>query len=220
MVSETFVLGKAAKGTKQERLQQNYLAFKKLMMEHLDIDQTFKDFDPESSTYAVDTDKFLRSVFDALRTGEHLRHAGEEATDGVRSLASRISLERILIYKNNVAYHEVNKSIGYGTLRESVKRGLSHAAFNNGLMQTFGPDPARNWKALKDFARHRASKLEGGAQRGTLNERKVDNFFSVIDGSINIPTNALRARIANNVRGWISRTIGCVAKYNRWFEVA
>lgn len=144
--------------------------------------RTFEGADPE---------KFLRSAFDAIQSGRHLKSNGEGETDlavafrGPGNLAKRVSEHRVLHFKDADAWFDYNERFGQKSFTESLIADFSRAAQNTALMEMFGTNPRNLFEGflikLQDRFRDDPKKL------GRLNERAIRNQFDEIEGLTRIP---------------------------------
>lgn len=112
--------------------------------------------DPRTFDDAADKTKFLRSVYNNLATGNHLKAGG--ASDwlggfkGPGNLAKRASSERVLIFKGPDEWMAYNTAFGRSSLWEAVIDGLEYSARNTALMRAFGTNPEAAFRADVDQA--------------------------------------------------------------------
>lgn len=149
----------------------------------------------------------LKGLWTNLASGNHMKAVPESSGfKGPGNLAKKLSQERVIHFKDADAWFEYNQKFGTGNLRESIASSLTHSAEATGLMRTLGTNPALmldNIKAdLVEWAK-KAGKVEMVANVKD-SENKLTNFMAAVDGSMNVPGNALWARRASNVRSWES----------------
>lgn len=158
----------------------------------------------------ADGKKFLRGVYDGLVTGDHLKAPGDTKPNGFRgpaNIAKKISQERVLHFKDGVAWHEYNQLYGTGNLREAVLRGLDLSGQNTALMRRLGTNPEANLNTAMDIIASDVRKSGDSAALTNFNtarETMLKNRFAEVSGQTRIPGNATQARIAANVRAWQS----------------
>jgi hypothetical protein len=173
-------------------------------------DDILPHLDPSTFEATGNTDSFLRGVFDGLVSGDHLKAetgAKPNGFKGPANLAKKLSQERVLHFRDGVAWHEYNKAYGTGSLRESVLRGLDMAGQNTALMRRLGTNPEANLNMALDAIAEdvrkggdpEALKNFNTARRGVLANRMKE-----VTGQTRIPGNATQARVAANVRAWQS----------------
>ena len=158
----------------------------------------------------ADESSFLRGVFDGLVSGDHLKAAGDAKPNGFRgpaNIAKKVSQERVLHFKDGVAWHEYNQAYGTGNLREAVLRGLDLSGQNTALMRRLGTNPEANLNMAMDIIAEdvRKSGDPGAlANFNTARRTMLANRFAEVSGDTRIPGNATWARVAANVRAWQS----------------
>lgn len=158
---------------------------------------------------AGDRDGFLLSAYNGLVSGVHMKAPQPEADatglKGPRNLAKKVSAERVLHFKDGVAWNQYNKVYGTGSLREAFLGGLERAGQNTGLMRRLGTNPEANWEAaldtlMRDFKNdpQKLSQFQSD-RRGMLKNR-----FAEVDGTSKMAVNQVGARVASNLRAWQS----------------
>ncbi|SFQ45756.1 hypothetical protein SAMN05216229_1238 [Geopseudomonas sagittaria] len=157
---------------------------------------------------AGDRDGFLLATYNGLVSGVHLKAnkpAEASGFKGPRNLANKVSAERVLHFKDGLAWNQYNKAYGTGSLREAFLGGLDRAGESTGLMRRLGTNPESNWEAaldelMTDFKADPEKLRQFQAdRRGLLKTR-----FSEIDGTARIAVNQVGARVAANLRAWQS----------------
>lgn len=154
--------------------------------------------------------QFLRGVYDGLVSGDHLKAPGDKPANGFKgpaNIAKKISQERVLHFKDGVAWHEYNTMFGTGNLRESVLRGLDMAGQNTAIMRRLGTNPYANLNMAMDILAEDVRKsgdpkalTNFNAARGNM----IANRFAEVSGATRIPGSAWGARVSANVRAWQS----------------
>lgn len=177
----------------------NFQAWRDYVLPLLDTNRTFGD------TEGLSTDKFLRSVYDGLYSGLHMANTGGGASKsvpaGFASLAKRMSHDRILHFKDGKSWSQYNKTFGSGSLRESMLFGLERQARNTALMEKLGPNPQMTLDNIKAELEKTAAKKGAQGRVEFQNRMKaVENWMAELDGSVNIPANAMGASISANIR--------------------
>lgn len=153
---------------------------------------------------------FLKGVYDGLVSGDHLKSPAGQQPNGFRgpaNLAKKLSQERVLHFKDGVAWHEYNQMFGTGNLREAVLRGLDMSGQNTALMRRLGTNPEANLNMAMDAIKEDVR--AGGdpaalANFNTARRGAIANRFKEVSGQTRIPGNATQARVAANVRAWQS----------------
>lgn len=149
-------------------------------------------------------------MYDGLVTGDHLKSPAEAKPNGFRgpaNIAKKMSQERVLHFKDGVAWHEYNQLYGTGNLREAVLRGLDLSGQNTALMRKLGTNPEANLNMAMDIIAEDVRKSGDPAALANFNtarETMIKNRFAEVSGQTRIPGNATQARIAANVRAWQS----------------
>lgn len=154
-----------------------------------------------------DIGKFMRSAWEAMASGVHLKYVDTSLSDvstpprGTSSLARRLSEDRVFKFKDGKSWHEYNKIFGKGNLRESVEAGLRQSAYSTAIMRRFGANPAQTFQNIMSDLEYSAQK-GGVAGRDKFNKQraKIENYINVLDGSANIPANYAVARYSSNLR--------------------
>ncbi len=184
--------------------------WKASMLDKLD-ERTFDDVAPG------DEGKFLDSVYAGLASGVHLTHGGlgspsVPSAAKAGNMAKRMSQDRVLHFRDADAAYQYNIEYGAGSLRESVLFGLERSGKNTGLMRVWGTNPQNNFEMVKRGILDRLKKegdisgmekvAKDAGPNGMLNNRMME-----IDGSINIPGNAMFAKYSA-----VARAIQSMAK--------
>ncbi len=181
---------------------------------HAGFDKWAEEIVPrlDEQTFSGSTDRigFLRGVYDGIVSGDHLKASSEEPPSGFRgpaNLAKKVSQERVLHFRDGVAWHEYNQLFGTGNLRESVLRGLDLAGQNTALMRKLGTNPEANLNMAMDVIKEDIRKAGDPAALANFNTARrgmIDNRFKEVSGQTRIPGSATQARVAANVRAWQS----------------
>lgn len=152
-------------------------------------------------------DAMLRGLWTNLASGNHMKAVPDDVASGFKgpgNLAKKLSQDRVIHFKSADDWFEYNQKFGTGNLRESVAAGLRHSADSIGMMRTLGTNPLAMFDAIKadlvDAAKN-AGKVEMVAKLRDR-EKTLANYMAAVDGSMNIPGNALWARRMANVRSW------------------
>lgn len=153
-------------------------------------------------------DKALRSLYQNLSTGNHLKDAPPDVTGfkGPANIAKKLSRGREIIFKDADAWFDYNEQFGVGNLREAVSSGLVRSADSIGLMRSLGTNPRAMFDTVRDDLILAAKAADQDEQVTKITDRRgaLDRFMDAADGSMNIPGNALWARRSSNVRAWVS----------------
>lgn len=156
----------------------------------------------------VNTDEFLKAVYEDISTGIHLKTETQENTLGmarpgtVGSAAARASRERVLHFRDGEAWFKYNEKYGRGNLREAFLFGLENAAQSTALMRVFGPSPQANLEKIIDDVRQtlRSRNDFAGIDRLNNSLKRLHNQIKEIDGTLNIEGNPTLAMVGRTVR--------------------
>lgn len=154
-----------------------------------------------------DVDGFLLATYNGLVSGVHLKVSTGQPNGfkGPRNLAKKVSAERVLHFKDGLAWNEYNKIYGTGSLREAFLGGMDRSGESTGLMRRLGTNPESNWNAALDDLQLDWKNDAPGLRKfqqdrtGLLKTR-----FSEIDGTSRMAVNHVGARVAANLRAWQS----------------
>lgn len=166
--------------------------------------------DPRTFDDVANPAQFLRGVYDGLVSGDHLKAPGDKPSNGFKgpaNIAKKISQERVLHFKDGVAWHEYNTLFGTGNLREAVLRGLDLSGQNTALMRRLGTNPEANLNMAMDVIKEDVRKSgdpKALANFNTARQNMIANRFSEVSGATRIPGSAWGARVSANVRAWQS----------------
>lgn len=166
--------------------------------------------DPRTFDDVSNPAQFLRGVYDGLVSGDHLKAPNDAPSNGFKgpaNIAKKVSQERVLHFKDGVAWHEYNTMFGTGNLRESVLRGLDMAGQNTAIMRRLGTNPESNLNMAMDILAGDVRKSGDPKALTNFNDARrgmLANRFAEVSGATRIPGNATQARVAANVRAWQS----------------
>lgn len=157
----------------------------------------------EAATFnGADPSAFLKSAYDGLTTGVHIKSNGGDESDltlafkGPGNLAKRVSQHRVIHFKDAAAWHTYNQRFGRGTLMEAVFHEFERAGRNTAMMETFGPNPRAMFDTVKDELKER---FRDPKKVDRLDRRSLENQFRAIDGTTRIPVNTTAATVTANV---------------------
>lgn len=162
----------------------------------------------ELSAQLVDAKEgFLLATYNGLVSGVHLKVSTGQPNGfkGPRNLAKKVSAERVLHFKDGLAWNEYNKVYGTGSLREAFLGGMDRSGDSTGMMRRLGTNPEGNWNAALDELQMDLKNDPEGLRKfqqdrnGLLKTR-----FSEIDGTSRMAVNHVGARVASNLRAWQS----------------
>ncbi|MDO9344829.1 MAG: hypothetical protein Q7T99_15225 [Pseudomonas sp.] len=162
--------------------------------------------DPRTFDDVANPAQFLRGVYDGLVSGDHLKAPSDAPANGFKgpaNIAKKVSQERVLHFKDGVAWHEYNTLFGTGNLRESVLRGLDMAGQNTAIMRRLGTNPEANLNMAMDILAEDVRKSGDPKALTNFNDARrgmISNRFAEVSGATRIPGNATQARVAANVR--------------------
>lgn len=164
----------------------NFEAWKSYILPRLDEARTFGHIPAE------ERDSWLRQVFIALASGDHLG-AGTSSNSGYtagKSLAQKLSEDRILHFKDATARFEYDQIFARGgSLYERVGLQLMHAGNNIALMRRFGPNPQETFGRLKKSAAllRQNSVTARNAGKQHMDERILDAYYEELAGTASLP---------------------------------
>lgn len=151
----------------------------------------------------TDRSEFLLAAYNGLVSGVHLKASTPEASGfkGPRNLAKKVSAERVLHFKDGLAWHQYNKAYGTGSLREAFLGGLDRAGQNTGLMRRLGTNPESNWEAILDELQRDLMDKPVEMRRFQTDRRGwLKTRFAEVDGTARLAVNQQAARVASNIR--------------------
>ncbi|BAP80898.1 hypothetical protein MT1_3723 [Pseudomonas sp. MT-1] len=154
-----------------------------------------------------DADEFLLATYNGLVSGVHLKVSAGQPSGfkGPRNLAKKVSAERVLHFKDGLAWDQYNKVYGTGSLREAFLGGLDRSGDSTGMMRRLGTNPESNWNAALDELQKDLKNDPDGLDKFD-NDRKglLKTRFAEVDGTSRMAVNHVGARVAANVRAWQS----------------
>ena len=165
---------------------------------------------------------FLKGVYDALVTGEHVTVGNKPggtgpAFEGSYNIARSISQGRVLKWKDADSWSAYMAQ--YGKSRDWYSL-MSHAAERAGrqssLMEMWGTNPAGNLKLVTQRIAQQSTDHDGViAFNKQVNSRwgvSLDNVMSHLDGTSSLATNEMWSTIGRTVRGFYNMVyLGAVA---------
>jgi hypothetical protein len=161
-----------------EMRKAGYEKWRNAIVQRLDQDRTFK---------GADAEKFLKSSYEALSTGIHLRATGADdgklfEFKGAANLAKKVSQQRIFHFKSAEDARAYRNEFGRKDFMEGVLSNIEHSSRNIALMETFGTNPGAMFdKVLQDTKakyRNDPEKI-----KSIMNDRMLRNFYKEIDGT-------------------------------------
>jgi hypothetical protein len=164
------------------------------IMPLLNKERTFGDADEEG---------FLKSAFDGLSSGVHLKAQGADdgklfQFKGPANLARKISQRRVLHFKGSKEWLEYNDTFGNRDFFEGIMSMLDRGSRNISLMETFGTNPQAMFDKVKQGL---LKKFRGDSKalKG-LQTKVLDNMYREVDGTTMIADNPTLAQIGSGVR--------------------
>lgn len=157
--------------------------------------------DPETFDDAIDPKRFLETTWEALASGVHLHHGGEGVPSGFKgpsNIAKRMSEHRLLKFADAEAWMLYNRTFGSKSLREAYVSSLMRRANDTALMDGLGTNP----RAMLDrIVTHIEQTADADRKRALSKKRALfENQMDVLDGSANIPGNAMAAKWWSAIR--------------------
>lgn len=157
-------------------------------------ERTFEGDDPR---------KFLESVYNNLITGSHIKVGDRPEFLGFKgpgNLGKKVSAQRVLHFRDGMAWVAYNDKYGRGSLMEGVSTGLHRAARAVGIMETLGPNPRAMMERLQQDALLKAQQAGDTKQADLLRNKRLSTFMDAVDGSLDIPGDIRGAHIGASVR--------------------
>ncbi len=157
----------------------------------------------ESTFNGADRTKFLKSAYEGISTGIHLRadehgtRPPEGAFKGPANLAKKVSAERVLHFKDADSWFQYNERFGTKSLIEAVVSGFETSARATALMETWGTNPRSMFDEVRRGLqeKHRDNpKLVKDLGSG------LEKQFKEIDGTTRQVENITAAHIASGIR--------------------
>ncbi|MGE4334962.1 MAG: hypothetical protein AB7E55_03180 [Pigmentiphaga sp.] len=150
----------------------------------------------------------LHELYKNLATGNHLKDAPPDVTGfkGPGNVAKRLSRGREIEFKDADAWFDYNTKYGAGNLREAFASGIQRAAHSTGMMRVLGTNPQNMFNAIRDDLLLHAKATNQLDQVDKIEGRRhaLERYMAAVDGSMDIPGNALAARRYAAVRAVIT----------------
>ena len=167
------------------------------VMSRLDVKKTFGDADAKAIRAT------MSRMYKNLAAGDQFKvDFGDPVLSSPKkssNIGGSISKSRVLQFQSPEKALEYNKLYGVGNLRESIFSNMSKLADKTGLMETVGPNPTEVIDRV--YNRLGANSDAPTAIKMAQEKIKVDKLLSVLDGSANVPGNAMLAKYGSVVRG-------------------
>lgn len=126
-------------------------------------------------------DKITKYIYDRMEKGDQYNDVSST------NLGARISVSRLIPFKDTDSWLSYNRKYGAGGWSDSVLHQLDKGSRDLTMLQAFGPKPADAW-----------NKLTNGVSRDE--KRALDNIYHNVDGSVNNPMNPTIAQLGNTLR--------------------
>ena len=192
------VFGEKLKSLGKYDREIHYTAWRDFILPRLDSVRTFGKLNN------IQIEEFMRSAFDALESGTHIRADGTDGSvtfefTGPANLAKKISQHRKFHFKGADAFVEYNSMFGNGDIIESFFRTLEHSGRNITLMENLGTNPRAMFdKLIRDFSVEARADSE---QRLTkLQIKWLEAVYNNVDGSVYIPVSSPLAKVGSAFR--------------------
>lgn len=189
--------------------------WKKFVIDLLDYDRIFG-----TTKYdAADIEAFLDSAYGSLVSGVRIRPNSAKIDDITvampkpRNMAESMAGSRVIHFKDTANFFKYNQKFGRGSSQQSMIFSLRSAGFYSALLEDFGPNPRANFERLikdikadlkvrQDYSNIKDIDKQGFWQKMAGSD--LEALFNNIDGTAFIAVDARDARIAQNIRGWVS----------------
>jgi len=169
----------------------------------LDIKRTFVD------RGVTDIEASLREAYNDLASGSHLKATIDEELNlafkgqGV-SVAKKQSQSRTLYFKDGDTWFDYNERFGASKLADAVLQGLERSAKAAGLLKMLGTNPEMMLARMMDEIEDGLRADPQGRMKFHEQRKAIQDLLAHVDGSVNIPANAMGARISAGLRAWQS----------------
>ena len=179
---------RAAGDTKEEAFHN----WKDFITPKLDVIKTFA---------GADQNKMLRNMFNNLYSGVHGVMGEEGEGIGNRSLANKLSQERIIHFKSPEDAWDYNSRFGSKDLKEQVMTDVSTKARAIALMENLGPSPEATLLNITRRAKEMGRDRDDAAKQvDSIRDDKIMATYRQLTGVNDIPANPNLARFSSNVR--------------------
>jgi hypothetical protein len=150
-----------------------------------------------------DIGQFMKSTFDALSSGIHLKPPGENSEKllqfkGPANLAKKISKERSLHFKDADSWYDYNQDFGRGDMMDTIINSFDHSARNIALMENFGTNPQAMFDRL--LQKQKEKYRTNPKALASLMKSSVKNQFDWVSGAMNIPESPKIAAVGGVIR--------------------
>lgn len=166
-------------------------------------DKTLPLIDPERTFLGADPEKFMRNVHEGLYTGVHGSPSDAQNTGavGVRGdLASKMSSERVLHFKDADSAFQYNELFGTRDFRQQVISDILNRSRSIGLMENMGPTPEQTFtQAIREMQEESRGRDDSAKQVDSVNMHKILSAFHQLTGVNDIPANPTLARVSGNI---------------------
>lgn len=171
-------------GNSAQSKAESYKRWSEFVKPLLDYERTFKGADPE---------KVLRNIHEALYTGIHGPARSEANVSGVTvkgSLASKVSEQRVIHFKDADAAYKYNQAFGVKDFKEAIMQDLHERARSIALMENMGPSPDSTLEqATRELKEEARSQDDAAKQVDSLKDWRIQAVFNEITGRNEISHN-------------------------------
>ncbi len=140
----------------------------------------------------------MMKVFKEIVSGRVLE--GDLLSDMGANVAKKASASRFLHFKEPTDFLTYNARFGQGTLTGAIHRSMEGAAKNIALMDTFGPNPERQFTKLLDELENKHIGDQKISQRLQKKRAGLENLFGEVSGIFNVPVSTRLHRFGKTVR--------------------
>jgi len=185
-------------------LEMAYQRYKKVQLQHLDIDKTFKNG-------MIDQDDFLRATFKNQTIYDPMKR--DTALEDLRTyggLGASGSKRRKMFYKDGYSFFKENEIYGYGDVFNSIEETIAKGSKLIGLSKDFSTSPYKVLGSVVDELKKRP-----GVTQKIINDLNRQYLrFDELTGRAAIPVNNTLNNITNAWSGWqiISKLGGTIAR--------
>ncbi|GAB2178711.1 hypothetical protein [Dongia sp. agr-C8] len=178
-------------------------AWSQFVLDHADLDKTFGGRDGAL--------KALPTMWAEFTAGQHLSGIDPDEVKPFIAGANqgrRASSSRTIVWKSAEDWAAYNAKYGAGSTTAAVLSNLKRSAKISALMQKFGTNPLNAFES--DLAHWKQETILNERKRQALTkaEPKLRNLLAIVDGSADIPANAVSAA---RVSAWM--------RWQRWAKL-
>jgi hypothetical protein len=191
-------------------IEPNYRAWKARDVPRM-AESTFEDvLQKEGETPEMARERFIRSIYEATRSGVHMRGTNmaglpsvgdfiPQAYEGSYNIARAVSHERVIDWKSSRDWADHQKEFGGGhSLYHDIVHTLDVGARRIALMEYLGHNPDANFEIL---ARRLIEQHRNSPDLGRLEAQLqgVRNQLGRLTGRLNVPVSADHANLINGL---------------------